>query len=377
MKKLSIILLLTAVLFTFSSCTAGDKEIKNRLIIEGIGIDYRPEDEEYVLTVQVLETSKSSDEGGQSPSVTNYTVTGKTVATALNSLWENTGMYPLYSQNRIIIIGSSLSGNKITAALDFFVREYTARADVFIAAATGSAADILLIENGGEIPAKIIENSILEGYENSASVNTELYNVVNLSMEKTTSFTLPLLEIAKDRNADGDTVKVTGTYCFSENDKNHLSSEETMMFKFITDDIKLGTVSIKVDDIPAGLDIISSSTDIKTTLKDEKPHFSIKIKCTVDLMEYGNTAFANIDEKTIKEIEQHTSAYISSGTSALLDRELKDKKSDIFRFGRRLMQKYPEIYNTLVPDWQKALTEFSYDVETQVTVRKIGQETME
>ncbi|MBQ8209837.1 MAG: Ger(x)C family spore germination protein [Clostridia bacterium] len=378
MKKLNLILLLLLIPFVFSSCDAtADKEIKNRLIIEGVGIDYDSESKEYILTVQVLEASKSGEEGGQSAPVVNYTVTGKTVASALNSLWENTGRYPLYSQNRIIVIGSSLNGDNITRALDFFVREYTARADVTVAAATGSAADVMMIQNGGEIPAKLIENSIREGNENSAAVDTELYNVVNLSMEKTTSFTLPLLEIVKDRNADGEAVKVTGTYCYMKNGKkNHLSDMETMMYKFITDDVELGTMSMSADGVAIGLDIISSSTDVKTELRDNKPHFSIEIKCAVDILEYGNVDFLNIDDETVNRICLQTQDYIESCTTQLLHRQLKEEKCDIFRFFRHLLLKYPEVYNQLATDYENALSEFSYDVQAKVTVRKIGQESM-
>ncbi len=377
MKKLSFVLFVLIIPFLFSSCSAGDKEVKNRLIIEGVGIDYDEKNDEYILTVQVLETSKSAEANGQSPAVVNYTVNGKTVASALNSLWENTGRYPLYSQNRIIVIGSYFSSEQIAEALDFFVREYTARADVFVAAATGTAADILNVQSGGEIPAKTIEKSILEGKENSEAVDTALYNVVNLSMEDATSVTMPLLEIVEDRNADGETVKVTGTYCYTKNGKkNHLSARETMMFMFVADDVQNGTISIIADDVPTGLDIISSSTDIETQLADNKPHFSIRIKCTVDILEYGNADFGNLTEDDIENIRLQTQNYINSGISELLDRQLKDEKCDIFRFFRRLMLSYPEVYNELIKDREKALTEFTYDVETQVTVRKIGQEAM-
>lgn len=377
MKKLSFVLFVLIIPFLFSSCSAGDKEVKNRLIIEGVGIDYDEKNDEYILTVQVLETSKSAEANGQSPAVVNYTVNGKTVASALNSLWENTGRYPLYSQNRIIVIGSYFSSEQIAEALDFFVREYTARADVFVAAATGTAADILNVQSGGEIPAKTIEKSILEGKENSEAVDTALYNVVNLSMEDATSVTMPLLEIVEDRNADGETVKVTGTYCYTKNSKkNHLSARETMMFMFVADDVQNGTISIIADDVPTGLDIISSSTDIETQLADNKPHFSIRIKCTVDILEYGNADFGNLTEDDIENIRLQTQNYINSGISELLDRQLKDEKCDIFRFFRRLMLSYPEVYNELIKDREKALTEFTYDVETQVTVRKIGQEAM-
>lgn len=376
MKKFSLILLLI-VPFVFSSCDAADKEIKNRLIIEGVGIDYNDEQNEYVLTVQVLETSASGEQGGKSAPVVNYTVSGKTVAAALNSLWENTGRYPLYSQNRIIVTGNSLVGDNITKALDFFAREYTARADVIVAASTGSAKDVMMVVGGGEIPSKLIENSIREGSMNSSSVDTELYNVVNLSMERETSFVLPLLEIVKDRNADGEAVKVTGSYCYTKNEKkNHLSAEETMILRFITDDVEQGTMSMHIDNVATGLDIISASTKIRTELKNGNPHFVISVDCAVDILEYENADFLNIDKKTVENIESGVQAYIESGISRLIDRQLKDEKCDIFRFYRRIMLRYPEIYKQLSSDYENAMGKFTHEVSADVTVRKIGQESM-
>lgn len=379
MKKLKFIFYLFIMMLTFSSCMAEDTEIKNRLIIEGIGIDYDSENSEYVLTVQALAvgTSGQGEEGVSSAPAVNYTVSGKTIVSALNSLCENTGKYPLYSQNRVIVIGSSLDCSEIAAALDYLVRENTARPDVYVAAATSTAAEILKIQQNGEIPAKIIEESIRECNINSLAKDTELYNVVNLYQEKTTSFTMPLLETDKDRNTDSDTVKVTGTWAQTRNgQKNHLSSEETVMFKFITDDIELGTISLAVDEKQTGLDIIRSKTKIKTELRDGNPHFTIKIKCSLDLVEYGDPNFSSITESEIGKIRQSAENYISSGIKEVINRQLKDEKCDIFRFGKYLELKYPDVYVSLSENWEEALSSFTFDVSVEATVRKIGQETL-
>ena len=146
MKKLNFIFLIILLLL-LTSCMSQETEIKNRLVISGIGVDYNKDKNEYELIVQVLETSKNSSEPGKSEvPVTNYSVNGKTIAQAITSLGENTGKTPLYSQNRMIILGSSVTDARMIKALNFFVREYTSRPDVFIAAAEGKASDILTIK---------------------------------------------------------------------------------------------------------------------------------------------------------------------------------------------------------------------------------------
>ena len=83
MKKVIIAVMLTSLIF-LTSCIPQNTEIRYRLVIEGIGIDYDTENDLYELTVQVLETGNSDPEQGKSSSpVTNYTVKGKTIAAAI------------------------------------------------------------------------------------------------------------------------------------------------------------------------------------------------------------------------------------------------------------------------------------------------------
>lgn len=378
MKKLKIIILII-LLFSLTACMPQNTEIKYRLVISGIGVDYDKENDQYELTVQVLEASKSSSEQGKSETpVSNYTVKGKTIAQAITSLGENTGKYPLYSQNRMIILGDSVTGEQMIKAMNFFVREYTSRPDVFIAASTGKASDVLTISGGGEVPAKLIESSIEQSYENSVSVDTELYDTVNLSLEKTTCFTLPLIEVVEDRNKKEKTIKVTGTRaCSKDVEPKMLSDTETMAYQFAMNEIKAGSISINSDDIPVGLEIISSKTKTKLEIKDGKPVFNLEVKCEVDVVEYESNAFRNFNEKDVEKIQKATQQHIESGMNGLFERMLKKEKCDIFRFGKRLEQKYPEIYKELSKDWKKALTEIKVNVTAKVNVGRIGQMTIE
>lgn len=377
MKPLRLICLLLSIVL-LPSCMPQHTEIKYRLVIEGIGVDYDSEKGIYELTVQVLENSASTPEQGKSSApVTNYTVKGKTVAEAINSLSENTGKYPLYSQNRLILLGSSVTDGQMIKALNFFVREYTSRPDVFIAAASGKASDVLTVDIPGAIPAKLIESAIEQCHKNSVSVDTELYNTVNLSLEKTTCFTLPLIEVVDDRTPDKKTVKVTGTRaCSKQTEPKMLSDSETMAYLFITDKIKSGSFSIKTQEYAAALEIIRSSTKTRLTLKDGKPQFEFEVMCEVDVVEFDSDSFTSFSEKDVNQIENDADKYIKSGMNGLLDRFLKTEKCDIFRLGTRINQKYPVVYEKLSADWQNTLPTIGYNTLVTVTVGRIGQMTV-
>lgn len=378
MKKLKLIFLMF-LLLSLTACLPQNTEIKYRLVISGIGVDYDKENELYELTVQVLESSNNSSEQGKSSTpVSNYTVKGKTVAQAITSLGENTGKYPMYSQNRMIILGSDVTGERMIKAMNFFVREYTSRPDVFIAASTGKASDVLTISGGGEVPAKLIESAIEQSYENSVAVDTELYDTVNLSLEETTCFTLPLIEVVEDRNKKEKTIKVTGTRaCSKYAEPKMLSDTETMAYQFAMNEINAGSFSITSDNIEVGLEIITSKTKTKLEIKDGKPVFNLQVKCEVDVVEYENNVFKSFSDKDVQKIQKAAEQHIKSGMNGLFDRMLKKEKCDIFRFGKRLEQKYPKIYKELSKDWQKALSEIEVNVTAKVNVGRIGQMTIE
>lgn len=379
MKKLKWLIVLLLGLLLFSSCASmSETELKNRLIIEGIGIDFDDETKDYLLTVQVLISNHSGGkESAPEKPVENYEVRGKTIAQALNELCNVTGKKSLHSQNRVVVLGSSLDGKQIVKALDYFAREYTARADIYITAATGRAADIMNVsESGSEITAKVIENAITESYRNSISVNTELFNVVNLSLEENTWFTMPLLEVVDDAKKGGKSVRVTGTYVYSDDEKNHLSSEETMFFGIIMDDTRNGTFSAEAKDVRVGLDIIKSETKIKTDMKNGRPFYDIKVCSDIDIIEYDTEEFGDLKKDDIADVKKTAVSHIQNGIESLLDRELKDRKCDIFRFGRRFMQKFPKEYEKISDTWQDILPQIGYKVTVEVNIRRIGQETL-
>lgn len=373
MKKLKILILIP-LLFTLTACMPKNTEIKYRLVIEGIGVDYDKENNLYDVTVQVLETQQGEE--AQSSQSKTYTVKGETLASAITSLVNATGKYPLYSQNRLIILGSSLTGDRMIQALNFFVREYTSRPDVFVASASGKASDVLNVQSAGESTAKLIESAIEQSHEASVSVDTELFNTVNLSLEETTSFLLPLIEVTDEYGKD-KCIKVTGSTAFSNEEKNvALSSEETFFCLLTTNKAKTGTFNVTSDDIRTALEIMKTSSKIDVTYENGVPVFTVNVKCTVDITEFDSKKFTDLNAESVKKIESAAKEYLESGIGALCERFLKNEKCDIFRFGRRLLKKYPALYDNLKEQWADTMPKIQVKASAEVKVGRIGQMTI-
>ena len=153
MRRASIIFLaLILAIFAFNDEEIYKKDIRNRLVIQGIGIDIE-KDNSYKVTLQAIDTNSSaaaSSDGASQPPLQVYTVKGNSIYTAIKTVVESEGKTPLYSQNRIIILGKSITEENMDNVIDFFVRDVENSSSVYIAAAEKNASEILKTKNGDE-----------------------------------------------------------------------------------------------------------------------------------------------------------------------------------------------------------------------------------
>ena len=112
MRKATVVLVVLIIaVFGFNEKEIYKKDIRNRLVIQGIGIDLE-KDDSYTVTLQTIDTnaqSATSAEGASQPPIKTYKVSGDTIYTTIKSVTEIEGKIPLYSQNRIIILGKSIT----------------------------------------------------------------------------------------------------------------------------------------------------------------------------------------------------------------------------------------------------------------------------
>lgn len=104
MKKIAALLLTAVMMLTFSSCASTELELKNRIIVEAIGIDYC--DIGVRVTVQFLNADQSSNpNNGGTPDdiVKNMTIDSQNISSAIQSISKTLGKLPMMSQNRVII----------------------------------------------------------------------------------------------------------------------------------------------------------------------------------------------------------------------------------------------------------------------------------
>ncbi len=376
MKKFTGVLVSLAVIFLSSCSNIEIVELNERLIIEAIGIDY--EDGKYKVTIEGLDSFSAGTDSNSisAPSLTKcYLFEGETIGMAMNSISVITGQIPLFSQARILILSFSAATEKLSEILDFFRREYTTRADILFAVAKNSAAEVVSADFGQNISAgNILQAAVMSYKHTGRNTYTPLYRFLNSIMGDTDSSYCPVIDIKDNAYKKGKEVELTGTAVFGK-DKSAIiiSPELTLGLMLITNEIRNGDITVKTDKGTATIEIIDSKTRIKTEIDDKKANFTLKLTVRCDIPEFQAEHFRGLSKSDTEIIAQASAQKISVILTDTLNEVFYKQNYDAFSIGRRINLKDHSFYNELINNNIKLSDAVTFDIETEVEIRRIGK----
>ena len=378
MRKAGIALLAFLLAFyTFNSQEIYKKDIRNRLVIQGIGIDIE-KDGKYSVTIQAIDTnaqSATSSDSASQPPLKTYQMKGDTIYTAIKSVTETEGKIPLYSQNRIIILGKSITEENMADVIDFFVRDVENSSSVYIAAAEKTASEILQAKNGEEyISARSIEMGI-SSYEYDAKIfNLQLYNLINRYNSGTKDFAMPLLSL-KEKDKE-KSVEISGTALFNSTEyREKISKDQTVFLNILYNSLNNTALSYDYDnDKKVSLNIVDSKTERKVTMKNGKPVFRIKVKMQADISEVSGGVSSAMEIRDIDRIKTAGERYVENETKKLLNSLYNEYNSDSVGLARLLYIWQQDFYKENEKNLDSVLQNSNYEVEVNLKIRRIGHE---
>ena len=116
MKKILLIFIFILPLF-LTGC-ARSIQLSEKLLVQGLGIDY--ENEQYTITLQTISSKETSSEKSSTPKKMKTVIAiGKTIKEASYNVVKQTGKEPLYSQTLLLILGNGAIKNGINNFVDF------------------------------------------------------------------------------------------------------------------------------------------------------------------------------------------------------------------------------------------------------------------
>lgn len=378
MRKAGIVLLSFILAFyTFNSQEIYKKDIRNRLVIQGIGIDIE-KNGKYSVTIQAIDTnaqSATSSDGASQPPLKAYQVKGDTIYTTIKSVTETEGKIPLYSQNRIIILGKSITEENMAEVIDFFVRDVENSSSVYIAAAEKTAGEILQAKNGEEyISARSIETGI-RSYEYDARIfNIQLYDLINRYNSSTKDFAIPLLSL---KEKDGEkSVEISGTALFNSTKyREKLSKDQTVFLNILYDRVNNTALAYDYEDNKkVSLNIVNSKTERKVTLKNGQPIFKIKVKMQADISEISGGVSNKMEMNDIEKIKNAGEKYVEQETKKLLNSLYNEYNSDSVGLARLIYICHKDFFKKNEKNLDSVLQNSIYEVEVDLKIRRMGHE---
>ena len=386
MKRRSIAgLLAVFLLFSLSAC-AKNAELQDELVIEAVGLDRQ--DEQILLTVPALNTEEAASSEGAPASgkiTAVYQAEGQTAEEALTQLILITGKEPVYSHNRMLLIGESIyQDGTIGQAVDFFTRSFQPRANVLLAAAKGSARELLSANfSDGVIPAQISEDILKTGEENGLGVTVRLFEFLNRYSDPCLAEYLPILQT---KESEEEAKIAAGGTLITENGVYHsvLDENETQTFLLLRQKIAGGFLTAEADGIPFSLTIVRTNPKLTLALQNQSPVLTVKLTCVCDLSEYTYLS-SGAEEQTLQKITEAAENALLQQCTAFLEQTLQKNGLDLFLLHNRFLKRERTFAKSnLAADdheaqgalWRAFLQNTTIYYDMDLEIRRIGQNVL-
>lgn len=365
-KRNTFVLFLIFVFLSLTGC-AEHSQLHQKLIVQGIGID-DSEEKGYVITVQALDFKNPAKE--DEPSTKILEIKGDSLISALENIFKQTSLIPIYSQNMIIILSESVIKNSgVNNFMDFFIRHFEARPKVKICVVKNKASEYLKIKAEGNkvLKAKDIHDLIPN------SINSDVLHFVgNLKSGISNSY-LSWIDIESQSGLKQVCLKGVGI--FMENDLvKFIDKDEAMAFMILKSVPKFGTFT--VENVKLGKIMCSpEKVEVKTkvNLNEGAPKYSINLNLGISVFSMSDKLEFDSDEEIKKSIGEEFSKKITTLCSAAV-KEFLEQKIDILDFGKLLKNSYPLYFKNIECDWKNYLKKCKFEIISKVDVVITGKE---
>ena len=367
-----LILVLSVLL---SGCNAKEDKLKDMALAQALGIDYKGG--EYGVSFMIYDLSKTRGSSAELSGTltTVFNADGESVPYAITNMTTLIGKKPYYSHNRVVIVGEDMATEGLSTVFDFLYRNAEMRPYVLVAVARGKAEDVLNASFGDALnPAEEIQNVITVGSYYSYVPQIEILDIAISTLEKTSDSYLPIVEAVKD--GEDEFVKASGTAVFNRMKLvGELNEEETKGLLWINDMVEYGTLVCETEtQNMVSCEIIDANTEIDVTIEDGQIRYTIKASCALNIDQVDGKESNSLSRQQMREIELAYDEVIKAQISSALQKCLGEYKSDVFRLGRYLFKKYPDVYREVSDSWRDSFDRLGFDIEVVTQVSKTGEE---
>lgn len=350
----SVSLCATLLLFLLGGCAG--RELYERLLIHGIGVDRI--DGEYVVTVRAASVEEEGEEA--------FPCRGGTVLEALNTLPGMTGRQPFYAHNYFIVLGKSCAEEGLQDSLDFFIRYYNTRPSVQVYLAENTAQEILNPKEGEDLRCARLQQLGASCAESGTAAMTTLLELYNETMRAGASAVLPILR------QEGDGVRISGTALLTDGVlRAELDTEQTRGFLAATENPGRGEVVVHEAFGEVSLSLRGGVQQISTEWQEgsELPRFCVTLLLKADVSAIANGE-NRLNDSDYEQLEQALSDAMRERVEAAIRQAVLENSCDIFGFGTRVYQAQPQRWRQLENRWGEQMQHCEYRVKVLAQVTR-------
>ncbi|BDR81812.1 hypothetical protein N072000002_19950 [Clostridium tetani] len=369
--KSKIIVILIIIFSTISFYGCWDySEMEDFKHVAGIAVDRDKDKNEYIVTVEILETYPGSKQ------LKSHVVQSrdKIIHAAFRDAIKKIGNRLQLSHARVFIVSKDIAREGIVSAIDLINRDVEVRNDMWIAVSKEDLASEILTKSKSE--QEIISYDIEAAIKNSAKVGkyigVETFKLTDTLLTEGVSPILPMVKLAKKDGNMGFEVSETAVF---KGDKivGELTERETMMLQFFNgkdlefifpvDSDGNGTVS---------LEILGSKRDIKVNLKEDKIVMNTYIDIDTAISELADSGINYINEEERNKLKNRAEEQIKSDCNLLVEKLKKQYKSDIIGFGKELKKKKPQEWKKVSNNWDEIFESLDINISVNIDIKYSG-----
>ena len=383
MKKIKFLMLLLPI-FLFTGCF-NYRELNEIAIASAIGLDKTGDG--YVVTIQVMNTKKSSETGTSNEQLKfiTFTTSGVTLQDAIRKsiLDSSRRIYPNHVQT--LIIGEDLAKNGISDVLDMFFRgvEFRKQTPVLIAK-NSTAEEVLNVVTPLEsLNSKNIRDGLsVDSKYLGIGDNISFEDLVGTFLDSNKEIILPSVSI-NGTKSDGEKIEnietadpsvrlIESSLAVFKGDHliGFLDNKQSIDLNFVLNKINNTILTYECGDNKyLSSEIMSNKTSVEFLESPLKAHIKIngilsinEITCDMDLE----------DPVVIDEIEADLEEELKNDVYNTIKYIIEEYNSDVFGFRDFLYKNKTKYYKEIKDDWYDSIFP-NMDIDVDVNFNLTGK----
>lgn len=372
MNKFISLCMSIIMLTCFSGCMEA-MELKERTIIEAIGIDKK--DDMFILTMQkFIPDAKSSEATGSGGATSSFVQTnGRSVSEAIDKVTHYHGNEVFLGNSSYIIIGRDAAKDSLESILDFFNSTHEITPEIRCVMSDRSAEEIVKAEiKGQQSPSSRVGNLLEQGKRNGLAGSSSLREIITRIQSDASEPYMPIISVVQDDSKESQ-LKIAGMAVFKNNKlADVLSIEEAKGVLWTTGEIRHSIVSFDYLQGTASTEIIRANSKIKVSIKNNAPVLTLNISCDCILGEVSSPSGGGANLEDITNIQSILEKKIENTVLNSVNKVFYGDKCDVFRFSDYIRNSHPDFWKQNKENWDKLIESSTFEVDVDCNIDRPG-----